>query len=398
MVVFLKNSLLTVILGAMTVWLIHYGILQHIANHPHADLEKAETKNFRYRADFFYDAGSKAWYTNDHESAADYFKKALQINRLYIDAWIGLAQTKTDQGETNPAAEILRFTNRLTQNVARWKWSQLMLARELDMEDIFFQNINFLIPYRQFHNEAFHLLDLHLNGETGAVLQALEDSNVPHYLHWLMRWRRTEDCFPVWDVMTDRNLADDAGYEKYLGFLVSQKEIRRASDLRKQYTGHEGMNNPGFESPLSNKAFGWRTRLGNNWEIRRVSRDAFEGNHVLQVGFSGVENIHFYHLSQIVPVEPGKDYTIGFRWKSHHLTTDQRPFVEVIGMDCKKTYWKSEMVPISTDWRQEMIFISVPENCHGVTVRLKRNKSNRFDNKIRGTLWLDHFSLESVSP
>jgi hypothetical protein len=39
---------------------------------------------------------------------------------------------------------------------------------------------------------------------------------------------------------------------------------------------------------------------------------------------------------------------------------------------------------------------TVPQACHAVVVRLCRQSSHRFDNKIAGILWLDDFKLEKM--
>jgi hypothetical protein len=191
-------------------------------------------------------------------------------------------------------------------------------------------------------------------------------------------------------------MVDDHLYDRYVHFLISRREIQRAAAIRKQHIGDEGITYPGFEYPLSNRGFGWRLDSGEHWNIQRVGFQKIEGNYSLQIRFSGNENIHFHHLRQIVPVLPGKDYEISFWWRSRNLTTDQLPFIEVIGFDCKNSYWKSEMIPFTAGWQKETIFFSVPEECHAVTVRLRRQVSHRFDSKISGEIWLDQFNLETI--
>jgi len=48
------------------------------------------------------------------------------------------------------------------------------------------------------------------------------------------------------------------------------------------------------------------------------------------------------------------------------------------------------------DWREQNIEFTVPEDCRAVVVRLRRQPSHRFDNKIAGVLWLDDFRLEKL--
>jgi hypothetical protein len=78
------------------------------------------------------------------------------------------------------------------------------------------------------------------------------------------------------------------------------------------------------------------------------------------------------------------------------VTTDQRPFVEIIGYDVKGLYQTGPMMDRSQAWQTDFIEFSVPPDCHAALVRLRRRPSHRFDSKIRGTVWLDDFRLETM--
>jgi tetratricopeptide (TPR) repeat protein len=396
MVVVLKKSLLTLIMVALFIWILQYGISWYVTENRQYAFSNTETLSVKYFAEDFYNFGLKAWYENNLDLAADYFRKTLSINLFHVDAWLKLAQVEMGNGNSLAASNILKFTNNLTREVVQWKWSQILLARELKLDDIFWENINFVIPYRQFQDEALHLLDMHLSSDSTMALKILEIQNRPYYLRWLMKWNRTEDTFLVWRAITEKQIADDDLFQRYINYLISQKEIRQAAMIRKEYTGLDGLSNPGFELPLSNKGFDWRIRTGAHWEIQRTRSGVIEGDYALQIIFFGNENINFQHLSQIVPVLPEKSYRFTFWWRSKDMTTDQRPFVEIRGLDCKNGYWKSDMVPANSDWKQQILIFSLPKSCNAAAIGVKRTPSHRFDNKISGVLLLDHFEMEIV--
>jgi hypothetical protein len=391
-VVVLKKSLLTLIMVTLSIWITRYGILWQLSEKKTVSTSKIDTKYF---ADDWYSFGIRAWYENNTILAADCFRKVLSINMLHADAWLKLAHAETINGNKMLGTDILEFTHYLTGKMIQWKWSQLLLARELKLDNIFFENLNFIIPDRQFQDEALNLLDMHLKNDSIAVLKFLERRNWQYYLRWLMKWNRTEDTFKVWLAISENEIVDNDLLQKYINFLVTQKEIMRAATIREKFTGINRMTNSGFELPISNNGFDWRIRTGTHWYIQQTKSEVMEGNYSLQMIFSGKENINFHHLSQIVPVLPGKNYNIAFWWRSKDLTTDQRPFIEIRGLDCNdKSYWKSDMVASNTDWTQQKLFVSIPESCFAVTVTLRRHPSQRFDSKISGILWLDHFQME----
>jgi len=399
MAVVLKKTVLTAVLIAMTTWIAGYGINWRTVDNRNYNYSPSEIEDLSCFDNAWVAYGIKAWYENQLDSAIDYFQKALSINVLNVDAWIKLAQLKAEEKEIYQADAILKFTDQLTRNVVKWKWPVLILARDLNEDEIFLRNLNDVIQYPQLRTDALNLLDLHVNGETSAALQMLKTSNLPDYLVWLMKWRRAQDSLTVWAALSENQKKTDGLYERYANFLVSQKQIIPAVVIWEHATGGKGMSNPGFENPLTrNNVFEWSAQSYEFWDIQRDEFESKEGNIALRIDFSGKENIHFAHVRQIVPVEPGADYRLTFKWRSRNLTTDQRPFLEIQGFQCANTAWTSEMIPADSDWAEQTLIFAVPETCHAISVTLRRKTSGRFDSKINGKLWLDDFNLEQIKP
>ncbi len=93
---------------------------------------------------------------------------------------------------------------------------------------------------------------------------------------------------------------------------------------------------------------------------------------------------------------PGAHYRITYAWQSRSITSDQGPFVEIFGYDAKGLYQAGPMLTGTRKWHEATIEFKAPETCHAAIVRLRRRQSMRFDNKIRGTLWIDHFQLHRI--
>lgn len=378
----------------LALWVVQYGLQWHAVANRDDPGDLVPPRDWKYFPQVWYEYGMKSWYANRPEAAGDNFRKALSIHVLHVDAWIGLAQAEAAGGRHGVAEAMLQFTCDLTPEVVRWKWPQLLLARDLGREDIFLANINAVVAHHALREDALQLLDRHLGRDTVRVLEVLAAHNLPDYLRWLMKWKRTEDSFQVWTALVREGSIDNALYERYVGFLIGQNEFRRASAIRAVFSRHAGLSNPGFEAPLDGDPFGWRVHSGGAWEIRRV-RSGRQGDHALQVTFSGEENVHAGLLGQIIPVPPGSSGTLSFWWRSVKLTTDRRPFVEIRSLEGPSRRWQSDMAPSDTDWRQVTIAFDVPETCHALRVELRRHQSHRFDNKIKGELWLDDFRLET---
>jgi hypothetical protein len=59
------------------------------------------------------------------------------------------------------------------------------------------------------------------------------------------------------------------------------------------------------------------------------------------------------------------------------------------------TYAAIEMFPETTEWKKLFCSFEVKEPCRSIQLVLSRNMSGKFDNKIKGSLWLDNISLRA---
>lgn len=394
---FLKKTLITIVLAGLAIWVARYGVLQHFVDkRKYSDIYMASDGLWPY-AEARFDYGLRAWYASRPEEAKRFFQQAVLIDVFHVDAWLRLAQVENETGNLEHARRILCFTNELTGTVVKWKWPQLMLALDLGMEDIFVRNINFVIPYSPLRNQALELVDRFYNRQTTDVAAVLETENFPAYLQWLIRQRRVADSLFIWPHIAEKGDIADNLCARYVNFLVWQKRIAPAAAIWKQCTGESGLTNPGFERLLSDNAFGWRQTRNRAVAMKRVGFKGVDGGHALEIAFSGKSNIDFHHVQQIVAITPGSAYELSWWWHSRGLTTDQRPLVEVYGYDCTGSRWKSAMVPAETEWRQQRLALSVPEGCNAIAIRIRRHKSGRFDCKIDGRLWLDNFELKKLT-
>jgi hypothetical protein len=316
-----------------------------------------------------------------------------------MDAWLKMAESELALGHTEKARKILIFANELASGVFRWQWPQMLLARDLEMNDVFLKNANYLLGHRKLTQDTLHLLDFHFHNDTAAVVEALQSDSLAVYLKWLMRWGRVDDTGIVWQRILKEGEPDPDMVLQYTHFLVGQKKILAARNIWNKFNEIEGMTNAGFEEEITRRGFDWRywEEKKENWEIRRVSSGISDESHALRVWFAGEENIAFHHLYQIVPVKPLQPYRLFYRWKSKFITTDQGPFVEIYGYDQKGLHRKGPMIKGTNLWHTETLEFTPPEDCNAVVVRLRRLKSRRFDSKIAGTLWLDDFKLEKIA-
>ena len=391
------KSTVTLILMVLPSWLMIHNWQHRTIFHKDYAFQKEEHHKFRHFPKALYDIGLKFWFDNDTAAAAPFFREAAIQDVLFVDAWLKLAQAETILGNPDKAQAILQLLDNLTRNIFRWKWEQTLLANELGMKDLLIGNINFAVKHGKKVQDAFQLFDGYLDNNVTRAIQVLVTDNLIPYLEWMMRWGRADDAEIVWQKIMASGTQNEDIQLKYIHFLVSQKQVKQAADIRRQNVGDiDSMTNAGFENEITGRGFDWRYTANQKgkWTIRRTLSGAFSGAHCLRIRFEGKENISFSHLYQIVPVDPLTPYRLTYHWRSRDLTTDQGPFVDIYGYDCKGYYANGPMMLGTHGWQKQEIEFTAPKDCHAVVVRLHRRPSHRFDSKIDGRLWLDDFRLE----
>ena len=196
-------------------------------------------------------------------------------------------------------------------------------------------------------------------------------------------------------------LVDQAGPEAklvlpYINLLINNKAITAAAHVWKNYyPANTLLYNGNFSQPSVNSGFGWRIGKIKGVETEYSGNsDNYPGLHL---HFSGSNNVHYSHTRQYIALSPEHSYRLSGRMRSRNLTTDQKPFLEVTGLYCSMQPVKTVMVPADQDWTPVSLAFTVPEQCQGVQLRIRRNSSNNLDNLISGDLWLTDLSLEEMT-
>jgi hypothetical protein len=246
-------------------------------------------------------------------------------------------------------------------------------------------------------NDAFYLLETHYHADVATVLERLLPENREPYLRWLMQWRRTEDAILAWKALPASNRRDQKLRLSFIHFLSNNDKIQMAQELWRPSADPAGITNPGFEGSLTQAGFDWRFNdRKDEWAIRTTTSPSHSGRQALEIRFSGVANSNFSNLYQLAAISPAARYRLTFWWKAKQITSDQGPFLEILGKGCQGLYRKGPTLLGTEDWHQVLLEFDVPEGCDTASIRLRRLQSKRFDNKIGGTLWLDDFSLQPL--
>ena len=268
--------------------------------------------------------------------AEELFKRALVHNSLFVPAWLGLAELQNDRGKKAESRAILDYVDPLSAGINRWRWEKALLTYQLGRYDILAKDLAWIIEKipGQSRQDALKMA-FSVWPDPAELLNRIGRRNILHLFGYASRTKRVDTALAYWPQIEEMGV--DAHRQEVLVFLdslIQGGRLAQAVPIWRRYFNAESLlYNGNFGQEPSNIAFDWRVGKpkGSTW---RIETSGGKDGQAMRLHFSGTDNIQYSHLSQIVPLEPGKKYLLKGQVKTDKLTTDQRPFLEVVGFQC----------------------------------------------------------------
>jgi len=204
------------------------------------------------------------------------------------------------------------------------------------------------------------------------------------YIDKLLAKSRVEDAVRVWNEAL-RKAGINADDNRF---------VRDGEGVRPSESSTNLVWNGSFETDILGGGFDWRNpeTPGVRYESDLTAR--IDGLRSLKLVFDGTTNIDSWHPRQIVPTLAPGNYLLEFCVKCAGITTDQRPYFVVQGFpDAQGAGGRSEPFPENSEWRKYSVPFVVKPGTRAVELVLRRGRSQKFDNLIKGSLWLDNVSV-----
>lgn len=192
----------------------------------------------------------------------------------------------------------------------------------------------------------------------------------------------------------------------YLDGLIHQREvdaltqawaalgIKFPRQVHPQLSEPNRITNGGFETEILNGGLGWRVIPVDGAAVSLDTGVAFQGKRSLRIDFDGMHNLNYGNVMQYVPVEPDTSYKFTGYMRTAGVTTDSGPIFQICdAYDMRKLYLTTENLTGTTDWEPEQLEFRTGPNMRMLIVRVARPASQKFDNQIAGTIWVDDISL-----
>jgi len=346
----------------------------------------------------------------DLKESAYYLRKAIERNPLEQEYWLQLAKILQRTGESSVSQRALENAIRVFPTGYRGRWmSANLFLQQGDIEKALLHFSYILAHYPNQGSLVYDVLEKAV-GDSDFVLERIvpkDPSSFRQYLSYLYGMGDPASARKAWAKRLSFGYQADRGETiRYIEFLISQGEFNEALQVWRARFQEEGLSSFSESDLITNGDFGKDQILGGgfDWKIENVpgtevSFDpsiAFEGKRSLKIVFTGKENVDFYHVYQFVPLKPNTEYVLRANMKTQAVTTKSGLKIEVLGAG-QSFHSASETLTGDNEWRKLIVRFRTPAPLQGGLVRVRREKTDKFDRYISGTVWIDHVSLTEKS-
>ena len=214
---------------------------------------------------------------------------------------------------------------------------------------------------------------------------------------WLRDSGSDQDLRELWSWMRKNNLLDQKSATDFVWAFWRRGAYRTAQDSWADWLGssHTVYLHP---QRLSNTRFEYVTnRSPFDWWLTQVGGANIVQNDGLDIRFPGTENVDLSTIRQFSTVSAGL-YRFSAEISAKEITTDQGPFFHVFdAVDATRLSIESARIrgTVARSWMT--MLIRVLPATEVLQVQVERRPSQKFDNKISGTLHVYRVSLLPVS-
>lgn len=164
----------------------------------------------------------------------------------------------------------------------------------------------------------------------------------------------------------------------------------RASDASLVFNG-------GFEHKIANGGFDWREVSTGDVRLNFESRTAHPGSRSLRIEFEGKANLDFQNVFQYVAVQPRTQYHFSAYVRTDGIST--RSGIRFAIFDPAHPAELEILTPSMTGtnpWTRVESDFTTGKDTDLIEIAIRRTPEWRFDNKIRGTAWVDDVALAPI--
>jgi hypothetical protein len=336
----------------------------------------------------------------DLRESERFFQEAIEKNPLEQEYWFDLAKVikakrKGADVERAIVNAILVFP---TGYRGRWIAGNLLLEQG-DIDKALLHSSYILTHYPEQSRLVYAVFEK-VADDADFVLEHLipkDPSSFEHYLAYLYEVGEKEPVRNAWGKKVEFGFKPDQKETlRYIDFLISKGELNQAYQIwRSTLVSPDGnlISNGGFETDSApGSGFDWKIGKVKGAEILFDDSVFLEGKRSLKITFDGKENVDFQQISQLVSWRPETEYLLKAYMKTKGITTRSGLKMEISGIGVN-VYGASESVTGDNEWKELTVRFRTPAHSQGGQVRVRRERTDKFDRLISGEVWIDAVRL-----
>lgn len=336
--------------------------------------------------------------------AIHYLQRATQINPRSAEFWSELAAAEETQGgslQAKHAYEIASADDPTSANIG-WEYGSFLL-RDGDLLHGFATLRHALENDSSL--EASALAECwKAKPDAGAIVEELLPRRSEYYvraIRYFVSEKQNDAAIAMWDElvsvhqpvsMTDATDLIDALIDE--DRIADAKQIWRralnASAWPRDADDRSLIFNSGFERDFLNGGFDWRETPMGGALFDFDNETAHSGARSLRITFDGTANLNFQNVYEYVPVAPNHDYHFSAYLRTESISTDQGIRFEMFDPQhpTEDRTFTAKLVG-TNDWTRVHANYRSGPHTQLLEILLRRAPSEKLDNKLRGTVWVD---------
>ena len=344
---------------------------------------------------------------NRHAEARKSFEIALSLRYRDDYLWLELGATREELGDTSAALAAFDQAVRWAPYYAHTHWQRGNLLLRMGRYSDAVADLRAATASRK--NLLPNFIDLAwglARGDVKTVEQLVQVDNDQDRLvfaRFLAGKGKGEECLAhvrlLGAPLSEQNRSE------LVQQLIAAKAFRQAFEL---WRTDESLKlplvlNSGFEEPLRNPftdtGFGWLVFGKTEARVAADTTEKSSGAKSLLVAFSGEWKAVGEVISQRIVVDPDRRYRISFSVRTKELVTGAPPAVAINDAANNQRLGQSPAFPTpASEWQRIGFEFSSTPSTQAILLELTRVEGACAPCPIFGTLWLDDFLIEHVTP
>lgn len=350
----------------------------------------------------------------DLPEAVREYQEALHRDPHSADAWLDLAMAYEMENDLPAARGAFAEAQRaypLSPEVA-WRFGNFLLRR--GEADSAFAEIKRAVQVDPRRGAAAFALCMRVEPDFNLALERILPPSPGAYLSVipeLVDQQKTEQALALWSKLVELRphlvLNDSSAL---LELLIGRLRMTEAQRVWGDTLNLANISRPadpegslvwdgGFESNVVNAAFTWRyAPFVNGVQVGIDSQQKHSGSRSLRLTFNGLSNVDFHEVCQYIAVEPATSYQFSAWVQTRSLSTDQgvRFALHSVGSTTNSIARTDDLRGTQPWTRMELPWTSAPD-VRQLQLCIERRPSAQFDDKIRGSAWIDDVTLTAAS-